>query len=281
MASTGPPVRSPGSTHSAPPCPRPSSTAPSPISPTYGVTSTPVIDASLRHRLRHRLHLGRLQSRLGHVARLCLRCQHRRPPAGVADHHRGHGQQRSQQRFDPTVELQRTGLLLLGGRIFFGFSNGCDLGAYKGWISSISTTTRAQSLWVDETGSQRPGRHLAVRWWVCLRRDVHLRHHRQRRRHPVPVGPGTTPQGALGESTLRLTVDCSGNLHQADRFTPFNAASPSPTRTTTSRRGHPPSCPTASAPSPAIPHLVVQPSKATLVPARPRQPRGDGRAERS
>src|SRR5205823_3062682 len=102
------------------------------------------------------------------------------------------------------VELQRTGLLLLGGRIFFGFASFCDLGAYKGWIAGVSTSTRAQSLWVDETGNNveggiwQSGGGLASDGTSIFAATGNGS-------IPSP-GPGTTAQGALGNSSLRLTV---------------------------------------------------------------------------
>ena len=40
--------------------------------------------------------------------------------------------------FDPLVEAQRSGLLLLKGQVFIAWASHCDLGAYHGWIMSFN-----------------------------------------------------------------------------------------------------------------------------------------------
>ncbi len=163
--------------------------------------------------------------------------------------------------FDPTVQDQRTGLLLLGGRIFFGFASFCDLGAYEGWVSGISTTTRARSLWVDETGNNiQGGIWQSGGGFASDGTSIYLA--TGNGTNPPP-GPGTTPQGALGNSTLRLTVDSNGNLQQADRFTPFNADMLN-SRDLDLGAGGPTILPDGFGNVPGHPHLLVQPSKATL-----------------
>jgi hypothetical protein len=163
--------------------------------------------------------------------------------------------------FDPTVENQRTGLLLLQGRVFFGFGSMCDLGGYKGWIADISTGTGALSLWTAETGSNveggvwQAGGRLASDGTSIFASTGNGS-------FPTP-GPGTTSQGALGESTLRLTVDSNGNLQEADRFTPYNAASLSNADLDLGSGG-PVLLPTDFGNVPNHPNLLVQPSKTSL-----------------
>jgi hypothetical protein len=163
--------------------------------------------------------------------------------------------------FDPTVQLQRTGLLLLGGRIVFGFASFCDLGAYKGWISTISTSTRAQSLWTDEAGS-----NVAGGIWQAgggLASDGTSIFVATGNGSVPNPGPGTTPQPAVGESTLRLTVDGNGNLHQADRFTPHDALALS-NNDLDLGAGGPVLLPDNFGSVANHPHLEVQPSKTSL-----------------
>ncbi len=167
----------------------------------------------------------------------------------------------SSSTFDPTVELQRTGILLQGGRIFFGFSSFCDLGAYKGWISGISTGTRSQSMWVDETGGNIQGGI-----WQSgggFASDGTSMYVASGNGTPPSPGPGTTPQGALGQSTFRLTVDGNGNLQQADRFTPFNANQLNSIDGDVGAGG-PTLLPDNFGTVPGHPHLLVQSTKQTL-----------------
>src|SRR5215472_2812238 len=55
--------------------------------------------------------------------------------------------------FNPALERQRTGLLLLNGWVYFGFASYCDHGNYLGFVSGVHTTDHAQTLWAAETGS--------------------------------------------------------------------------------------------------------------------------------
>ncbi|HEX4540133.1 MAG TPA: hypothetical protein VH112_07780, partial [Acidimicrobiales bacterium] len=163
--------------------------------------------------------------------------------------------------FDPTVQIQRPGLLLLNGRVFAGFGSGCDKGAYKGWIAGISENTGAVSLWTTETGSNILG---AV--WQSgggLASDGTSIFAATGNGSVPSPGPGTTSQGALGQSTLRLTVDSGGHLHQADRFTPFNALSLSNLDNDLGAGG-PTLLPTGFGNVPNHPNLLVQPSKTAL-----------------
>lgn len=52
--------------------------------------------------------------------------------------------------FDPVRHLQRTGLLLFGGSLYFAFAGYGDLDPYQGWVAKVDATTLAVSaLYVD------------------------------------------------------------------------------------------------------------------------------------
>jgi len=127
--------------------------------------------------------------------------------------------------FDPVVQNQRPGLLLLGGFVYAGFASWCDQGNYKGWVASVSTFTQAVHLWTTEAqppstnnfgGIWQSGGGLVSdgpgRIFVAVGNG-----------DPPLVGPGTTSQPTMGESLVRLTANTDGTVTHADHFSPFNA----------------------------------------------------------
>ena len=128
-----------------------------------------------------------------------------------------------QLRFDAFDQWQRTGLLLLGGRVYAGFASHCDDRPYAGFVAGVDVSTRAVRLWTDEAGltdeqagiwqsggglmSDGPGRiFLASGNGVS----------------PAP-GKGTAPPGQLAESVVRLAVLPGGRLVARDFFSPRDA----------------------------------------------------------
>lgn len=127
--------------------------------------------------------------------------------------------------FDAFHELQRPGLLLLGGKIYAGFGSHCDIGPYRGFVASVDTASRAEKLWVDENSSTNgmggiwqgggglvsdgPGRIL-----LSTGNGV-----------GPPAGPGNHPPGQLSESVVRLGVNSDGSMHAQDFFSPANGPS--------------------------------------------------------
>jgi hypothetical protein len=126
----------------------------------------------------------------------------------------------SQLRFDAFDQWQRTGLLLLGGRVYAGFGSHCDDQPYAGFVADVDVSTRAVRLWTDEAGvadqqagiwqsggglmSDGPGRI-----FFTSGNGV----------SPAP-GKGFAPPGQLAESVVRLAVRPGGRLVARDFFSP-------------------------------------------------------------
>jgi Bacterial lectin/Abnormal spindle-like microcephaly-assoc'd, ASPM-SPD-2-Hydin/PQQ-like domain len=159
--------------------------------------------------------------------------------------------------FNPFTELQRPGLLLLGGSVYAAFGSHCDFTPFAGYVAGVSTSSRALTLWSDEAGltdneggiwqsggglmSDGPGRiFLATGNGVS-----------------PPPGPGTSPSPELGDSVVRLGVQGNGTLQAEDFFSPANAPSLDATDTDFGAGG-PVGLPFGS---PAYPHLDVQAGK--------------------
>ena len=139
--------------------------------------------------------------------------------------------------FDPTMHLQRPGLLLMNGVVYAAFGGHCDLPPYRGWVMGISTQGTARvggaitTRWADELlvppappefgkpgggiwqaggrlVSDKPGEILVVSGNGIV---------------PPAAVPGSTPPPTLGESVTRLKVLPNGRLQASDFFSPCNA----------------------------------------------------------
>jgi PQQ-like domain len=127
--------------------------------------------------------------------------------------------------FDPFSQLPRPGLLLMGGSVYAAFGSLCDLNAgnYEGFVAGVNTTTRALSMWVDESG---PSSQAAGIWQGGggLVSDGPGRiFFASGNGIAPPVGPGTPVPGLLGESVVRLAVAPDGSMSAQDFFSPANA----------------------------------------------------------
>lgn len=125
--------------------------------------------------------------------------------------------------FNAAQQWQRPGLLMMNGWIYAAFASHCDGTPYDGYVAGVNVSTRATTLWSDETGvtddeagiwqgggglmSDRAGRMFFVSGNGVS---------------PVP-GPGTSPPGQLAESVVRLAVQSNGSLAAQDFFSPKNA----------------------------------------------------------
>jgi hypothetical protein len=197
-----------------------SSTACTDLTPTVGVTSTPVYDPGTKSVYlvaevvssstgQAGFLMFGIKARTGHISE--------RVPIG------GHPFNDRGATFDASDQWQRTGLLLLGGRVYAGFGSHCDDKPFAGFVAGVNVSTRAVRLWTDETGpadadggiwqsggglmSDGPGRIFFASGNGAS---------------PAP-GKGSAPPGQLGESVVRLAVLPGGGLAARDFFSPRDA----------------------------------------------------------
>jgi len=121
------------------------------ITPSIGITSTPVIDLSSgAHGTVFLVAMskdsnGKYYQRL-HALDLATGGEQSGSPTTIAATFPGSGANSSNGRvvFDPGQYAERVGLLLLNGVIFMGWTSHCDLNAYTGWIMGYSESTLQQ-----------------------------------------------------------------------------------------------------------------------------------------
>jgi Abnormal spindle-like microcephaly-assoc'd, ASPM-SPD-2-Hydin/PQQ-like domain len=125
--------------------------------------------------------------------------------------------------FNAAQQWERPGLLLMNGSVYAAFGSHCDGPPYDGFVLGVNVSTKASTLWSDETGvtdnkagiwqsggglmSDGPGRI-----FFTSGNGV----------SPAP-GPGSSPPGQLAESVVRLGVQSGGSLAARDFFSPKNA----------------------------------------------------------
>ena len=192
------------------------------ITPTVGVTGTPVIDASTSTAYffsksdagvwtLHAVDATNLAERAGF-------------PVTVG----GTAQNEPAQTFNAQAELQRTGLLLMNGVVYAGFGSHCDIGPYRGWIVGITTAGRMTTLFSKVRGLGPDGHGAGV--WMSgagLMSDgpgqilFSTGNGYTPNAYPTPIPTNTDP-GPLFEAVARLTVQADGSLKTTDAFIPFN-----------------------------------------------------------
>lgn len=240
------------------------------VSPNYGVTSTPVFDPAsgivyLTARNWDGTNPGSAAIRMwGLNARDGTTVSGwPRTISGTAGDNGD-----SNTSFNATVQNQRTGLLLRGGRVYAGFGSMCDLGPYRGWVVSISTTTPSiQHRWVDEANPLGGSNILGGIWQAGggLAVDGQGRIFLGTGNGTTPgVGSGTSFQKALGDSVVNLKVDPSTNtMSAADHYTPPNADHLNTTDGDLGSGG-PAVLPDGFGGTPTTTHLLVEPSKTAI-----------------
>ena len=129
------------------------------------------------------------------------------------------------QTFNPTKQLQRPGLLLMGGVVYAAFGAHCDSSPYSGWIAGISNAGSLTTLW---TAASQSGGGAGI--WQAGSGPVsdgpgQIILSTGNGKVAAAPTPGATPPTALGEAVVRLTVQGDGSLKATDFFAPYDAAS--------------------------------------------------------
>jgi hypothetical protein len=175
-----------------------------------------------------------------------------------------------QQKFLPLQELQRPGLLYLGGVVYAAFGSHCDHTPFAGFIAGVSTTGRQTTLWTDEAGPGSEGGGGGI-WQASggLSSDgpgqilfESGNAEGPQTNHPVGSIPGSSPPANLADSVVRLSVQKDGSLKATDFFAVHNDARADEDDWDMS--GSPVLLPTELS-TPKYPHLLVATGKEGIV----------------
>ena len=195
------------------------------LTPSIGVTATPVVDpASGTMYLTSKTYASGTSGAAVwylHAVDVATGAERAHFPVVI----QGTASNDPSQTFDPTKQMQRPGLLLMNGVIYAGFGGLCDIGNYSGWVAGVSTTGAMTTMWssTDKAGGSAgiwsPGGGLASDGpgQILLATG----------NGDIPTVPtaGKTPPAGLGEAVVRLSVQTNGSLKATDYFAPYDSAS--------------------------------------------------------
>ena len=189
------------------------------ISPSRGVTSTPVVDP-----VSGDVVLVDEEQRRGRTAFLV----HRLDPTTGVDRQgfpvnvTGSADNQPGVIFDGNAEMQRPGLLLLKGVVYVGFASHCDQHPYNGWVAGISLAGRITALFATEPA--RSGEGGIWQSGAGLSSDGPGQVLITSGNGPGMVAgtPGKQPGHRLGNAAVRLEVTPTGHLVPTDFFQPYD-----------------------------------------------------------
>ena len=202
--------------------PIPSADLDSPITPEIGITSTPVIDGNTGtiYVLVATKENGAYKHRL-HALDVTSGAEKFGGPVEIAATVSGTGWASvgGQVAFQPFLQLQRAGLLLVNGNIFIAWASYNDTGLYHGWVMTYDAATLHQTGVWNATPNGSAGGIWLSNSGLSADGDGNVY---------VLTGNGTFDANNVGgldygDSFVKMNLT-SGGLVVNDFFTPFNQA---------------------------------------------------------
>jgi hypothetical protein len=192
------------------------------ISPTVGITGTPVVDATTNTAYLYS------KSSTGDLTLHAVSTADLSESPGFPVTITGPAQNDPSATFQSTYQLQRPGLLLMNGVVYAGFGAHCDIGPYRGWIVGVTTAgvirtmfataantpnvTRGNGIWMSGAGlvSDGPGQILFSTG------------NGYGNPYASPL-LGNAPPGDLENVVARVVLQPDGSLKTTDFFAPSDA----------------------------------------------------------
>jgi hypothetical protein len=196
------------------------------ISPSLGITSTPVIDQSTN--VAYFFAESYVSGASGavhwtaHALNVATGAEQPSFPLIIS----GAATNDSTQAFTPRTQGQRPGLLLMNGVVYAAFGSHCDISPWAGWVVGVSTAGRITTMWAGEAGSSKVDGAGIWQGGGGLVSDNSGQILFATGNGGAPEGPvaGSTAQGTFGDSVVRLAVQSDGSLKATDFFTPYDGA---------------------------------------------------------
>jgi hypothetical protein len=194
------------------------------LTPTIGVTGTPVIDraSNVAYLFAKTYASGTAgpAAWYAHAINVATGAEQAGFPVAI----QGTASNDATQTFDATHEMQRSGLLLMDGVVYAGFGSHCDAGPWYGWIVGVSTSGHVTTMWTTESG---PSKQAGAGIWGSgggLVSDGSGQILFSTGNGGAVSGPrpGKQPPATLGEAVVRVGVQSDGTLQATDFFAPYD-----------------------------------------------------------
>ena len=233
------------------------------LTPSFGVTSTPVVDQStnVEYLVDNEYVSGASGQTAYYMHALNLADNGAEEP-GFPVQIQGTASNEPSLTFNPYYELQRPGLLLMNGTVYAAFGAHCDISPWYGWIAGVTETGTLQTMW---TTASTPGDSGAGIWMSGggLVSDgsgqILFATGNGASNGSGPIA-GKSPPPDLGEAVVRVAVQPDGSLKAVDFFSPYDAATLDQSDLDFGS-GSPVALPDAYFGTAAIPHLAVEVGK--------------------
>ena len=198
------------------------------LTPTIGITGTPIIHVATRTAyffskryldgtpspdpaktgwFAHAVDVDTLAERPGFPVRI----------QGTADND-------PTSAFNAFYQLQRPALLLMDGVVYAGFGGHCDAGDYRGWVVGLTLDGKIRGMFSTELGEETGGGIWQSGGGLVSDGPGRIYFVTGNSFYEAKDGsaPQAAPDGHLGQSAVRLQVQPDGTLRAADFFAPYN-----------------------------------------------------------
>jgi hypothetical protein len=232
------------------------------LSPNMGITSTPVVDTTTNteYLVDNEYVSGNTGASIYYMHALNLAAGGAEEP-GFPVAIQGTAANDPSLTFFPRHQLQRPGLLLLGGTVYTAFGAHCDIPSWQGWVAGVSESGKLTTLWTTDSSGTGSGAGIwmAGGGLVSDGPNQILFATGNGASNSGPI-PDSSPPANVGESVVRLTVQPDGSLKPTDFFTPYDAATLD-AGDIDFGSGSPVALPESTFGTAAIPHLAVEVGK--------------------
>lgn len=191
------------------------------LTPSFGVTGTPVIDDDVNTvYMVSKTYDAGSPANFMHALDLLTGAERPGFPVKI----QGSAQNSPTVNFDSFRQMNRPGLLLMDGVVYAAFGSHCDFGTYQGWLVGVNTSGAITTRWTTRATAGQPG---AAIWHAgggpVSDGSGRIFFTTGNGGAQTTATPGTSPPGNCGECVERVDVQTNGSLLAKDFFSPSNA----------------------------------------------------------
>jgi hypothetical protein len=194
------------------------------VAPNIGITGTPVIDSATN--IAYFFSKAYVSGTSGTVAYFAhgVSVATGSEVTGFPVRIEGTAANDTTQTFTAHQQLQRPGVLLMGGVVYAAFGGHCDKRPYTGWIAGVSTAGQLKTLWTTMAGpSKSDGGGIWMPSAIASDGAGQILIETGNGYGSISSSTGKPPPATLPESAVRLVVQSDGSLKATDFFSPFDA----------------------------------------------------------